>query len=260
MRRRSLLSLAVLSPLAFLQGRFGVRAPGNSSRRNLLQETLDLDRLATEIHTPDDARRFIDRIADIFSDIVPSVFLRSGLLTSIANAEFAAVTNPASLIPEQRIAHAWNDYVLTLQAPAETHVTAAEFHNLRDSLYINARYLWAYGSRNFWAMPSIYATLPGGSLAPGCRAIEAIRLLWDLGNMPSNVQGARDRTRQGVLVSDTFKQPPPTRSIRASTHGTVINGAAMSNPVEVSARRYASTHGNGAFLSAVTTLLDRTLA
>jgi hypothetical protein len=218
-----------------------------------------LNRLAADIQTPDDARRLVDFIADLFADTIPHGWLSGSLLERIAQAEFSAVTDGRKLIPEQRIAAAWNGFADTLRAPAECRVTSAEVQSLRDGFWASARAMWDRSPGNFWAVPSIYATQPDGGLAAGSRAVEAIRVLWDLANMPDNLKGARERVAKGELFSDVLRQEeqrPPAGSVM----GSYVVARAYVNPVWAAQRQYIQKNGMGAFRKSVVTMLEHTLS
>ena len=99
-------------------------------------------------------------------------------------------------------------------APQESFITPAELHTLRDSQYVSSQELWVRGLQNMWSMPNIYALGPDGKVAGGCRALEALRVLWDVYSQPDNLRGIRDMTRKGAMLSDTIKnsaKPPGAR-------------------------------------------------
>ena len=260
MKRRSLLLLGALSPIALFTSRYlGAKtgkAPLPTDHRQLAEE---LNRFASTIQTPSDARRFVDLLADLFSQDAPSAWTRSALRNRVAQAEFAAVSDPQRAIPELRLAEAWNSYVDTLGAPEDQKVTPAELHNLRDEFLTTARFGWNSGSRNFWLVPSIYATLPDGRLAPGCRAVESIRVLWDLANMPENIKAARDRESKGLLPSDLYRTPPrsPGSSV---TRGSVSFGVRNAYPIELAQRKYIEVNGSKEFSRAVMAMVTKTLS
>ena len=41
----------------------------------------------------------------------------------------------------------------------------------------------------------------------GCRALEALRVVWNLAFFPENLRGARERVQKGIVFSDLIKQP-----------------------------------------------------
>jgi len=138
--------------------------------------------------------------------------LQQGLVTSndqtsaarqqVAHAEFEAVSNPSRLIPEQRIADVWNRYVREIGASEEALVTAAEIHNLRDADFAISQLWWSRTNLTIWTMPNVYAVGSDGKVAEGCRAVETLRVLYDLDRLFDNLRGARERVRKGILLSD----------------------------------------------------------
>jgi hypothetical protein len=261
MKRRSLLLLGALSPIALFTSRYlGARAAKAPLPTGYLQWPDELNQFASTIQTPSDARRFVDFLADLFSKETPSAWTRSSLRNRIAQAEFSAVSDPQKAIPEPRLAEAWNGYVDTLGAPEDQKVTPAELHNLRDAFLATARLSWNSGYRNIWAVPSIYATLPDGRLAPGCRVVESIRVLWDLANMPDNLKAARDRVSKGVLTSDLYRKPPQSPGVSAIQATALTFSVRSPYPIELAQRKYIQLNGNKAFSRAVMAMLTKTLS
>jgi hypothetical protein len=258
MQRRSLLLFGALFPAALLVPRYmRGRTPKASIPTDYRELAQQLNVLAATIQTPADARRLVDFLAGIFSDVLPPVWTIGAFLDRIAQAEFAAVSDSQRLIPESRLAQAWNAYVGTIHVPDEANVTPAEVNNLRDGFLAVGRLDWDRGSRNIWSVPSIYATKPDGSLASGCRAVESIRILWDLANMPDNLKGARDRVTKGVLVSDQLREQQTRPMSSGAAH---IEAHVFNNPVDVAARQYIMENGVAAYRKAVEEMLNRTLA
>lgn len=265
MQRRSLLLLGALSPVAFLMSRYmrgwtpkaSIPADYHERSRLLREQAERLNVLAATIQTPADARRLVDFLGVVFSDGLPPAWTISALFDRIAQAEFAAV-NSERLIPESRLANAWNTYAATLHAPDESYVTPAEVHNLRDGVYAVSRLDWDRGSRNIWSVPSVYATQPDGKLAPGCRAVESIRIFWDLANMPENLGAARNRVNKGVLVSDQLRE----LQARPVASGEVVRveSRVISNPLEIATRQYLKENGTAAYSKVVIDTLNLTLA
>ncbi len=258
MKRRSLLFLAPLAPVALFASRF----LGAPKRRVLLSndvrdQAVQLNQLASGIRTSADAKRLVDFVVTIFAEDLPPALITRSLCNRIAQSEYVAVTDPSKGIPEQHLAGAWNTYVNTVQAPYVCRVSSAEIHNLRDSFLTIARLTWARNNRNIWNVPSIYATQMDGSLASACRAVEAMRILWDLANMPENLRSARDRVQKGILVSEQIRQQQqdPTSSSADLIRFKVWN----ENPIESAAKLYVSEHGITAFSGVVDTMLNSLL-
>ena len=259
MQRRHFLFLAPLLPSAFFPPRLlHARARQAPPQHNLADDTLKLNELASNIHTLDDARRFIDAIAELFADNLPPAWTTASLRARLAEGEYLAVTDSQKRIPEDHLAQTWNAYVSTMHAPDESQASAAEIHNLRDALFSTARVMWNHNYLNFWSLPSIFATQPNGTLAPGCRVVESLRILWDLANMPDNLQGARERVAKGTLASDLFKhaqQKPPS----ASVGGGYLIARVKTNPVEAAENQYIRENGMPAFANTVATMLNSLL-
>lgn len=259
MKRRSLLLLGALTPFGLFVSRFlGARVFRAPSPTDFREQAQQLNELASSIHTPEDARRLVDFVAGLFAKETPYGWSGRSLRSRIAQAEFSAVADPQKLIPEARLAKAWNRYVETIQAPEDQKVIPVEVHNLRDEFLATSRYFWNSGSRNIWNVPSIYATLPDGGIAPGCRAIESIRLLWDLANMPDNLKGARERVSKGQLVSDLIPKSPQA-PVSLVVHGHVETRA-TSRPIKIAEENYIKLQGEKAFSHAVMAMLDDTIA
>jgi hypothetical protein len=260
MQRRYLLLTAPLVPLALFASRlFGVRTSRTLSPADLRLQGLQLDQLASGIHTPEDARRLVDFVAGVFADSLPSAWATRSVRNLTAQAEYLAVTNPERRISEQRIAASWNTYVTTIGVPETSRVNAAEIHNLRDGLFTSARIFWGLDRRNIWAVPSIYAMHPDGSLAPGCRAMESVRILWDLANMPDNLQEARERVQQGLLISDQFRRELDQPSTVSMNSGRVV-ARVTRNPVAIATSEFIDTNGAKAFGNTVATMLNNLLS
>ena len=209
-----------------------------ASERNR-QAAIRINQLAQQIHSEADARELVAEIAAVFEKELPPVWATRGIRQRVARAEYQSVHDSA-LIPEQRIVDVWNEYVREIGVPDEALVNVAEIHNLRDSEFTGARYMWARKSQQIWTVPSIYAVGDDGKVAEGCRAIEAIRVIYDLYRLPQNLQGARDRVKRGVLVSDLVKNV----SDSTPRHGVVrLDVHTYVNPVEDAERHYLQEHG-----------------
>jgi hypothetical protein len=261
-QRRSLLSLAALLPIPFLIARFRPAVSAHARTSDLQQEAVELNSLASNIRSPQGARNFVDRTAQIFSDILPPEWTTRSLRIRIARAEFTAVTNRSNGTPEDRIADLWNQYIDALGGQEDLHITTAELHNLRDALFATFSTSWQRSYRNIWAIPGIYATNPDGTLASRCRILESLRLFYDLACIPGSLQNARDRNRQGILVSDLLRRVSqgPVRATSSVGHAFVTVGVGAANPVEAAARHFVQQHGVSAFTSVVGNTLDKLLS
>jgi hypothetical protein len=224
------------------------------------QSVIEMNELAGHSHSLDDSRALVDMLATTFADDLPPAWTTQGIRDRIARAEYESATNPAALIPEQRIADAWNNYVRAIGAPEETLITVAEIHNLRDGYYVTSRIMWNRGSKSIWTMPNIYAVGPNGEVADGCRAVETLRILGDITNLFENLRAARTRIQKGIVVSDQFQRPQEgsASAAPASTedHFELKAGPAPENPVQTAAVLYVREHGIASLSERVDELLS----
>ncbi len=140
-------------------------------------------------------------------------------------------------------------------APQETRVDVAEIHNLRDGYYTMARALWSRGSQNVWTMPNIYAVRPDEKVADGCRAVEALRVIWVLANLFDNLRGARESVKKWVMLSDQFKQSQGASASGPTRSEVRIYVGLRDNPVEVAEMRYIREHGATGLSHAIEALI-----
>ncbi len=220
-------------------------------RQRMRQQAVELNELAGNIRSLEDARQLVDAIAKMFADELPPAWATASVRERIARAEYEAVSDPSQLIPEQRLADVWNAYVRTIAAPDETLVTAAEIHNMRDAHYATAQVLWGRGmNQSIWTVPNIYAVGPDGKVANGCRPLEALRVIHDMDMLFDNVRAARERVQKGIVASDQLKtkmgSTPPSGQLDANAgRRTVARLEARTDrePVPPAERRYISEHG-----------------
>jgi hypothetical protein len=214
MKQKHLLAAALL-PLSFLAAQHprqdGLRRAGEMQERDR-QHAILINDLAGHIQTEADARKLVDMVAAEFSrDELPSQLATRRIRTRIARAEFESATNPRALIPDELIAAAWNNFANTIGAPQETLLNAAEIHYLLDARYVTAQLSWARNRQNIWTIPNIYAVAAEGKVADGSRALEAIQLLWLLGNTTEDFGGIHEAAQKGVLISDRIPHPEKPR-------------------------------------------------
>ena len=228
-------------------------------RQRMRANAVAINDLAGQIHSSDDARKLVDLIAAEFSNELPPRWATRSIRNRIARAEFESAYDPGSLIPEQHVADAWNDYIEKIGAPQEYSVTAAEIHTMRDSQYVVSQLSWARGNQNIWTVPNIYAVGQDGKVATGCRALEVINILWQLADQPEVLQGTRDLIKKGQLLSDMYKNPskPP---VRGSEKSFVSGRVVPPNPVQLAALHYMHDHGARALNSAIEHMLQNVLA
>jgi hypothetical protein len=213
-----------------------------------------MNELAGHIHSLNDARRLVNMVAKEFADDLPPKWATAGLRERIAEAEYRSATDPAQLIPEQRVADAWNRYVDEIGAPRDALVTAAEVHSMRDTDYTMVRFAWTRVDQSMWTMPNIYALGPDGKVANGCRALEAVLVVWRMANYYEEIDAARNRVKMGIVESDLFRKQekrPATGYVRAEVRASIV----PENPVESAERRYVSEHGMADFSGVIAEML-----
>lgn len=254
MKGRSIFCAMALLPIALVSA----QQPNSLSRYELgRQHAIQINDLAAHIDSLDDAQKLVSKVADEFSDELPPKWMTRSLRNRIAAVENESTAGPGGLIPEQQVVDAWNRYLEKVGAPAEYMVTVAELHTLRDSEYVNAQLSWTLGNQNIWSVPNIYAIGPDGKVANGCRAIEAIRVLWDLASQPNHsVLGTREIMKKGILLSDSFKNPTKPPAPGQMSMSVSIGKVTMINPVEDAERQYVHDHGVGALNHAIHGLFD----
>jgi len=211
------------------------------------QAVVQLNELAGRIHSEADALAFVDGIADIFADSLPAAWAGPSIRQRVAHAEYEAISDPLRLIPEQRIADVWNEYVREIGAPEEAVVNAAEIHSMRDADYAIGQAWWTRGmNESIWTMANFYATGPDGKISDGCRAIEALRVIYDLDRTFDNLRGARDRLRKGIVASDEIKKHLKNADPNQKTGFRVLVRAELresTNPLRPAEYRYMREHG-----------------
>jgi len=222
-------------------------------RKQMRDHANAINDAAGNIHSLDDARHLVDLVAAAFSDELPPRWSTQSICNHIASAEFKSATDPASLIPEQRIADVWNDFVKKIGAPQESMLTAADVHYLRDAQYVSSRISWFNYEKDIWTIPAIFAVGPDGKVANGSRALEAIRLLWLLGNNEDDFPGIHAATQKGILFSDLIKQQAKQGSGQAQSGFAIAR--ITSYPVAHAAFRYQRGHGTRALDRALEDLL-----
>jgi hypothetical protein len=208
--------------------------------------TVRINELAGNIHSEQDARAYVDELARMFGDEI-TYALTAPLRARVAQAEFVTATDASKLIPEQRVADAWNKWVADINAPAEARITAAEVHNYRDAMHASGERMWQQYP-NLWSAPNIAAVKPDGTVAEGCRAVEALFVLHQIDTFFTNLLAARDRVAKGVLLSEELRkrraEPQPKRQLKAvSARIEVMPATATQVALHKAEAAYIEKHG-----------------
>lgn len=253
---RSLVLLAALMPvfLVYTDHGAGKGSPMRTSYANHRERAVQINDLAGRIHSPSESHQLVDLIAETFANELPPAWVTGTIRDRVAQAEFQSVTDPAKRIPEQRIVDAWNTYMEKIGAPRETLVTVAEIHNLREGQAAAARFLWSRGSQSIWTMPNVYAAGPNGP-GEGSRAVEALRVVWDLANQFDNLQSARERVQKGVYASKMIEQSMQENKADSIHSQVRIQAGMRENPVESAERRYVREHSAADLTEAIEALI-----
>jgi hypothetical protein len=253
-----------LFPLVFLSSQQVTNIPPNVFAPYQIhrQHAIQINELAGNLRSPEDARRLVDMIAALFADELPPKWATRKLRNRLAMAEYQSSTDPEMRIPEERIVDAWNRYVAEIGAPQESLVNVTEIHYLRDSSYVTSRISWNYGNQTIWTMTNIYAVGPDGKIGRDCRTLEALRIVWELANEPENLTGAREMVRKGILPSDLFEQSRESSasvkgsgSVSVRSFGAAMGGGFLANPVLVAEIQYQHERGEAAMAHAITQLV-----
>ena len=207
------------------------------------QAAIRINELAAHISSEADARAFVDAVADMFADSLPPAWATGGIRERIAHAEYEAVSDPLRQIPEQRVADVWNKYVREIGASEEAIVTAAEIHSMRDATLAGGQVMWSREiNQTAWTMPNIFAVGADGKVAQGCRAVEAIRVIYDLDRLFDNLRSARERLRKGIVASDAVKKSLEKTNANEKTTGRLEVGI-HTNPLWPAEISYVREHG-----------------
>lgn len=239
--------------------RGGFRQPSPEVMRRVAERwqsmrahAMTINDLAGHIQSLDDAQKLVDLVAAEFSDELPPRWATRSIRHRIARAEYEAAYDPGSLIPEQRVADAWNDFLRKIGAPQDSFVTAAEIHILRDSSFVSSQLFWARGMQDIWTIPSIYVVGQDGKVANGCRALEVLSVLWQLANEPEVLQGTRDMIKKGQRMSDMYGAPSKPPEPGSQKSYTTVSGHLMPpNLIEQAALHYMQDRGVHALNSAI---------
>jgi hypothetical protein len=220
------------------------------------QAALRINDLAARIHSQADAETIVAEIATLFENELPPLWATGSIRTRVAHAEYEAVSDPAKLIPEQRIADVWNQYAREIGAPDEVIVSTAEIHDMRDASFTTSGLMWARGHQTIWMMPNVYALGADGKVANGCRALDAIRVIHDLDGLFQNLISARERLKKGIVLSETLKKlgEGPKTPLRATAH--VEARRPFINPIRPAEQHYVQEHGSLAFAQLLGRLFD----
>jgi hypothetical protein len=222
-----------------------------------------IDDLAASIHSEEDARAFIDAIGKAFEDEIP-YGLTTPVRTRLAHAEYASVSDPSKLIPEQRVVDAWNHWIADINGPAQARLTVAELHLLRETFHLNATSPRPGTSRTLWNLRNTYALKPNGRVADGCRPVEAFLLLHHINTLFQNVMFAREFIAQGKSIDEEIRKREELEKKPVRYVAYLSVGTARDNTVQTQLRdaeeNYFEKHGPNVTTARVLQLVSEVLA
>ena len=99
------------------------------------QAAIRINDLAARIHSQTDADAMISEIADLFNKELPPVWAMSIIRQRVAHAEFEAASNPAKLIPEQRVVDVWNQYAREISAGRSHRLRCRDSQHARCTVH-----------------------------------------------------------------------------------------------------------------------------
>ena len=250
----AIFSLLVLAIGFVMQNDRGAEANRKSAEHR--EQSIQMNELAAHIDSEADSKKLVDQLAALLKDELPPAWATDSVRQRLAWAEYKSANDNSSLIPEERIAEVWNRYVREIGAPDEAIVTVAEIHNLRDAQYATGQMFWEQDiNRSIWTMPNIVAVGNDGKVANGCRALEAIRVVYLMSLSFENLRGARKRVEDGVVFSDELAKRASTQRM-PSVHRVTLT-ALNTNPTSPAEQRYLREHGSLALNRLLITLFSQ---
>jgi hypothetical protein len=231
-----------------------LRLQGKLAYEHDRHAAIQINDLSGRVNSDADAQALVDAVGDALRDSLPPAWLTAGIRSRVAHAEYQAVSNRLRLIPEQRIADVWNTYVREIGAPDGTVVTAVEIHFMRDADWATSQLFWKREDQTIWTMPNLFAVSPEGKLAEGCRALETLRIFYDLDRF-NNLRSVRQRVQKNALVSDELRNRKEATPKHGFTIGTIITSPTDS--IHDAERKYVQQHGADHLLGVVAILFDQ---
>ena len=237
--------LAIIVSFAF---QAGLSTEASRKATEHRHQSMQLNEMAAHIRSDGESEKLVDSVAEMFKDELPPGWDTDTLRRRVARAEYNSATNATYLIPEERVAAVWDEYVRKIGAPDEALVTQAEIHNLRDAQFASSQRFWDQDiNRSIWTMPNVVAVGADGKVANGCRALEAIRLIYLMDNLFENVCRARKRVQEGIVVSDEMAQRANASAHTSRTTTMLVASPADANPIRPAERRYIRERGSESF-------------
>jgi hypothetical protein len=221
------------------------------------QAAIRINQMAANIHTEKDARALVDAVAEELTNHKHLLWAAVKYRHRVARAEFEAVSDPANLIPDQRIAGIWNEYVREIDAPEESLVTQEEIHRLRAGRYRMSQVMWPreYG-QSIWTMPNVHAVAENGAIGEAGRPLEMLDVLNHLYTNYSELLFARERALKAPATSTVPPQPVSEGSSARVVVRSSFLTAMPADPIRPAEARYQREHGETAYRQLLQRLFD----
>jgi len=221
------------------------------------QAAMRINEMAGNVHSEKDARALVDAIAEELTNHKHLMWAASDVRHRVAHAEYEAVSDPANLIPDRRIADVWNEYVREIDAPEEALITQDEVHGMRWGQWKMSQVVWPQErARSIWNMPNVHAVGADGTLADGGRPLEMLSILNSVNRDFSSILFNRDRQRERA-GAETVAVPKESQRKSASIVVSVSRLAAMPpNPIRAAEAKYVEAHGQSDYNHLIRRLFD----
>lgn len=222
------------------------------------EQATRINQLAASIHTEQDAEKYVAAIRDLFGDELPR-WSTGDVVRRVAKAEYAA-TARHELLPDDKIAAAFNELAREIAAPDWAQVTGPEIYALRDAHYSIAKISSARENLNIWTMPNMYAVESDGKISSGARPVEALYVLYTLNEMFDNMVYPRELMRQGKLASQLIgekRQAAQSSSRELRTATTSLSS--YRDKLRECQYAYIQKHGRRAYEKKLKEMFDRVI-
>ena len=154
----------------------------------------------TRIRSEEDARAYVDALFEKFRIDEKQLPGLAEFKSRLVQAEFSAVLQAETRIPESLVTQVFNQFMDEWQMPAWTRVSIREVHAFRVNMSL-ALY------------PHSVSRLPDGNLPRQCRPVEALYLIYLLHANMGVPSGLRDTVRAGRWPAEDPRTLPSPGAI-----------------------------------------------
>ncbi|OLD61032.1 MAG: hypothetical protein AUI53_07295 [Acidobacteria bacterium 13_1_40CM_2_60_7] len=226
--------------------------PRSAQRRAIGNAVTAEDRQIDELGAPDrirseaDAAAYVEALVKRWDPRETNPHLTE-FEERLAQAEYAAVSDPKKLISESQVAKTFNRLMDEWEMPLWTRVSVPELHAFRIQ----------YASLIY---PRSVAQLADGFIAPGCRPTEALLLLHLLnsnGGLPPQI---RDQVRETRFPWSLLKRARPTSElpVESGLHPEPLTPESRQRHKYITCRRaYFASHAEITFEAEVSEIFSQ---